>query len=60
LRINTPLEPLNLKRLRHGELDRGHRMDAMGQAKPMALQALQRDLGYQIRALSAAQNHDRL
>ena len=60
LGINIPLEALNLKRLRHGELDRGHRWIAMGQAEAMAFQAQERHVDYLIGVLSAAQDDDRL
>jgi hypothetical protein len=46
--------------LRHGELDRGHRLDAMGQAEAMAFQARDRHLDYRIPALSATTNGDYL
>ena len=39
LSIDVALEAFNLKGLRHGELDRGHRLDAMGQAEAMAFHA---------------------
>jgi hypothetical protein len=39
LSIDVALEALNLKGLRHGELNRGHRWDAMGQAEAMAFHA---------------------
>jgi hypothetical protein len=46
--------------LRHGELDRGHRLDAMGQTKVMAFHARDRHLDYRMRAMSAAANGDHL
>jgi len=46
LGINIPLEALNLKRLRHSELDRGHRWIAMGQAEAMAFRAQERHVDY--------------
>ena len=58
LSIDIALEALNLKGLRHGQLDRGHRLDAMGQAEPMAFHAPDRHLDYRIPALSAATNGD--
>ena len=58
LSIDIALEAFNLKGLRHGELDRGHRLDAMGQAEAMAFHAPDRHLDYRIPALSAATNGD--
>lgn len=46
LSIDIPLEALDLKHLRHGELDRGHRWIAMGQAEAMAFQAHERHVDY--------------
>ncbi|MGA1512684.1 MAG: hypothetical protein ACO32L_06385, partial [Aquiluna sp.] len=58
LSIDVALEAFNLEGLRHGELDRGHRLDAMGQAEAMAFHAPDRHLDYRIPALSAATNGD--
>jgi len=58
LGIDISLEALNLKRLRHGELDRSHRVDAMGQVEVMGFRAEERHVDYTIRALSATQDDD--
>ena len=60
LSIDIALEAFNLKGLRHGELDRGHRLEAMGQSEAMAFQAQERHLDYRMPALSAATNGDHL
>ncbi len=60
LSVDIALEAFNLKGLHHGELDRGHRLDAMGQAEAMAFHAPDRHLDYRMLALSAATNGDYL
>jgi hypothetical protein len=46
--------------LRHAELDRGHRLNAMGQPEAMAFQAQERHEDYPMPVLSAAQDDDYL
>jgi hypothetical protein len=46
--------------LRHAELDRGHRLNAMGQTEAMAFQAQERHFDYAMPVLSAAQDDDHL
>jgi hypothetical protein len=58
LSIDITLEAFNLKGLRHGELNRGHRMDAMGQREAMALPPAKRCPGYTIPSASATVDDD--
>ena len=58
LSIDVALEAFNLKGLRHGELNRGHRLDAMGHPEVMALPPTKRCPGYTIPSASATGDDD--